>query len=134
MLRRYDPRMIDDAEKYLKAYDNKDTSTWPDFVPSLVGFARTLNICCSTLHIWKGMDAKEADPENYPRLDEFQEKLEMIMDLQHRTLLNLGSSGDYKAPLAKMILVKHHGYFDAMKKEHDVGGSLAEILAATVKK
>lgn len=86
-----------------------------EVIPSICGLALKLDITRETVHQW-GKD------EEKPL---FSYILGQILAKQERVLVSRGLSGDFNAPMAKLMLTKH-GYADAAKSE--VTGNISGVL------
>lgn len=85
-----------------------------DKVPSVAGLACEIGIHRDTCHEW----AKDKNKE-------FSDILKAIAQIQERELVNNGLTGDFTAPITKMMLTKH-GYSDKLEQDHTSSdGSLA---------
>ena len=97
----YDPSMIQKARDYVKNY-----AQYGDVVPMVVGLCRVLNRGQSTLYQWAKEDGKE----------EFADTLKEIEEAQHQALVNKGLSGEFNAPITKIMMAKH-GYSEKQEIE-----------------
>jgi len=85
-----------------------------DKVPSVAGLACEIGIHRDTCHEW-------AKDEN----KEFSDILKAIAQTQERELVNNGLTGEFTAPITKMMMTKH-GYSDRVEQDHTSSdGSLA---------
>lgn len=98
----YTPEIIKAAWEYV----NDGWIAAGDKVPSVAGLACEIGIRRETCHVWAG------DPEN-----EFSNILKAIAEKQERELVNNGLTGDFVAPITKMMLTKH-GYSDRVEQAH----------------
>jgi hypothetical protein len=73
--------------------------------PSLVGFARSIKVSKQTLYNWG-----EKHPEFLDTLDELQAEQEF-------TVLDNALTGDYVAPISKLVL-SNHGYSDKVQQDN----------------
>jgi hypothetical protein len=106
----YTPEIIEKAW----AYANGGWIDARDKVPSVAGLACEIGITRETCHAWA------IKPDN-----EFSHILKAIAQTQERELLNNGLSGDFVAPITKMMLSKH-GYSDKVDQNHTSSdGSMA---------
>lgn len=119
----YNTTYLDKVKEYMKAC--------PDKVPSLCGFAMTLDVCESTLKKWKALSVKDLDPDKYPQFDEFLHLLDKLMDLQKITALNGGVSGDWNSTIAKLVLTKH-GYSDKTETKHEGLEAIMPVINVTL--
>ena len=109
---KYTPELQIAADWYA---DNWDTTG--DVIPSQVGLACHLNVSESTVSLWATQDDK-------PR---FSETLATINARQHKTALNKGLTGDFTAPITKLVL-HNHGYSDKSQQElSGPGGKPIEV-------
>ena len=77
-----------------------------DKVPSVAGLACEIGVHRETLRLWA------VDEGN-----EFFGILKAIAQLQERELVNNGLTGNFAAPITKMMLAKH-GYSDRVEQDH----------------
>lgn len=77
-------------------------------IPSVVGLCRVINRARSTVYQWA------EDPNK-----EFADILDAINENQQLVTLNKSLSGEYSAPIAKLVLGKH-GYHD--KADNTISG------------
>lgn len=98
----YTPEIVEKAWGYV----NDGWIQAGDKVPSVAGLACEIGIRRETCHAWAN------DPEK-----DFSNILKVIAEKQERELLNNGLSGDFVAPITKMMLSKH-GYSDRVDQSH----------------
>lgn len=96
----YTPEIIEKAWEYV----NGGWQTAGDKVPSVAGLACEIGVHRDTCHVWAGNDGNE-----------FSDILKAIAQKQERELLNNGLTGDFVAPITKMMLTKH-GYSDRVEQ------------------
>jgi len=96
------PELINKAAEYLVVFRSEG-----DLVPTIAGLSCYLGISRSSVYNYKD---KSAD---------FLDILEKIEATQEKMLVNGGLSGDFNAPITKMMMTKH-GYSD--KQETEVTG------------
>lgn len=114
------------TKKLVKAaweYVNDGWIAAGDKVPTVAGLACEIGVARETCHAW----AKDDDKE-------FSHILQAIAQKQERELVNNGLTGDFAAPITKMMLTKH-GYSDKVEQDHTSSdGSMKpqviEIVAA----
>jgi len=100
------------TKKLVKAawdYVNDGWIAAGDKVPTVAGLACEIGVARETCHAWAKDESKE-----------FSHILQAIAQKQERELVNNGLTGDFVAPITKMMLTKH-GYSD--KVEQDVTSS-----------
>lgn len=100
------------TKKLVKAawdYVNDGWITAGDKVPTVAGLACEIGVARETCHAWAKDESKE-----------FSHILQAIAQKQERELVNNGLTGDFVAPITKMMLTKH-GYSD--KVEQDIVSS-----------
>lgn len=122
----YTPKIVKAAWEYA----NGGWIAAGDKVPSVAGLACVIGIRRETCHAWA------SDPEN-----EFSNILKVIAEKQERELVNNGLTGDFVAPITKMMLTKH-GYSDRVEQDHTSSdGSMSpqkpvdeKLVAALVQK
>lgn len=88
----YTKEVVELANEYLTAWTGES-----DVIPSVEGLAAYIDRARSTLYEW----AKDKDKK------EFSDILAKINELQKRTLINKGLSGDFNSNIAKLVLGKH---------------------------
>lgn len=98
----YTPEIVEKAWEYV----NGGWITAGDKVPSVAGLACEIGIRRETCHVWAN------DPDN-----EFSNILKALAEKQERELVNNGLTGDFVAPITKMMLTKH-GYSDRVEQAH----------------
>jgi hypothetical protein len=98
----YTPKIVKAAWEYV----NGGWITAGDKVPSVAGLACEIGVHRETLRLWA------ADEDN-----EFFGILREIAQRQERELVNNGLTGDFVAPITKMMLTKH-GYSDRVEQDH----------------
>lgn len=101
----YTPKLVKAAWDYV----NGGWITAGDKVPTVAGLACEIGVHRDTCHEWAKDDSKK-----------FSDILQEIAQKQERELVNNGLTGDFVAPITKMMLTKH-GYSD--KVEQDVTSS-----------
>ncbi len=87
-------------------YVNGGWITVGDKVPSVAGLACEIGVHRETLRLWAAEESNE-----------FFGILREIAQLQERELVNNGLTGDFTAPITKMMLTKH-GYSDRVETDH----------------
>lgn len=98
----YTPKLVKAAWDYV----NGGWITAGDKVPSVAGMACEIGVHRDTCHAWAGNDGNE-----------FSDILKAIAQKQERELVNNGLTGDFVAPITKMMLTKH-GYSDKVEQDH----------------
>ena len=114
------------TKKLVKAawdYVNDGWIAAGDKVPTVAGLACEIGVHRDTCHEWAQDDSKQ-----------FSDILQAIAQKQERELVNNGLTGDFVAPITKMMLTKH-GYSDKVEQDHTSSdGSMKpqviEIVAA----
>lgn len=97
----YTEEILQKAQEYLTDLP-KD-----EIVHSIEGLADYINVSRSNIYLWASQEDKQA----------FSDIVEQVREKQSKTLVNKGLSGDFSAPITKLMLTKH-GYVD--KQETDV--------------
>jgi len=85
-------------------YVNGGWITAGDKVPTVAGLACEIGVHRDTCHEWAKNDNKQ-----------FSDILQEIAQKQERELVNNGLTGDFVAPITKMMLTKH-GYSDKVEQ------------------
>jgi len=93
---KYNEDMLEKARHYLENFEKLG-----DAVPSIVGLACELSVCESTVYNWAAAKGNE----------KFLGTLELIKNMQHRTALNKGITGEFNSAITKLLL-HNHGYSD----------------------
>lgn len=101
----YTPKLVKAAWNYV----NDGWITAGDKVPTVAGLACEIGVHRDTCHEWAKDETKQ-----------FSDILQAIAQKQERELVNNGLTGDFVAPITKMMLTKH-GYSD--KVEQDIVSS-----------
>ena len=75
-------------------------SNLPDdeVIHTVEGLADYINVARSTVYKWRD------------EIDEFSDTLETILRKQAKTLINNGLTGEFNAPMTKMLMNVNHGY------------------------
>ena len=97
------------TKKLVKAawdYVNDGWIAAGDKVPTVAGLACEIGVHRDTCHEWAKDDNKQ-----------FSDILQAIAQKQERELVNNGLTGDFVAPITKMMLTKH-GYSDKVEQDH----------------
>lgn len=98
----YSEETISRAEDYL---DNH--AVYGDVVPSIAGLSLYLGVTRVTIYDW----AKHEDKA------EFSYTLSKISAKQESLLINGGLTGEFKSPIAKLMLA-NHGYHESVKVDN----------------
>jgi len=98
----YTPKLVEAAWDYV----NDGWITAGDKVPTVAGLACEIGVARETCHAWAKDESKE-----------FSNILKAIAKKQERELVNNGLTGDFVAPITKMMLTKH-GYSDKVEQDH----------------
>lgn len=98
----YTKKLVEAAWEYV----NDGWITAGDKVPTVAGLACEIGVHRDTCHAW----AKDEEKE-------FSDILQAIAQKQERELVNNGLTGDFVAPITKMMLTKH-GYSDRVEQAH----------------
>jgi hypothetical protein len=98
---KYSKEMLDKAKEYLIVWKDGE-----DVIPSIEGLANHLEITRPTIYDWASQEDKE----------EFSYTLEKINELQKRTLLNKGLTGDFNSNITKLAL-HNHGMSEKLQQE-----------------
>ena len=96
----YTPKLVKAAWDYV----NGGWITAGDKVPTVAGLACEIGVHRDTCHEWAKNDNKQ-----------FSDILQEIAQKQERELVNNGLTGDFVAPITKMMLTKH-GYSDKVEQ------------------
>lgn len=96
----YTPKLVKAAWDYV----NGGWITAGDKVPTVAGLACEIGVHRDTCHEWAKDDSKK-----------FSDILQEIAQKQERELVNNGLTGDFVAPITKMMLTKH-GYSDRVEQ------------------
>ncbi|MFP5263733.1 MAG: terminase small subunit [Blastocatellia bacterium] len=102
----YGPRIIKQAQEYLKKYREFD-----EVIPTIEGLSVYLGIRRSTIYDWASQEDKK----------EFSDILESILSMQGKTLVAKGLSGDFNSTITKLMLSKH-GYRESQEIDHTTKG------------
>ena len=107
------PELITKAAEYLVVFRSEG-----DLIPTIAGLSCYLDISRSSIYNYKD---KSVD---------FLDILEKLESMQEKMLVNGGLSGDFNAPITKMMMTKH-GYSD--KQETALtGADGAELFPSIV--
>lgn len=99
-------KLTDEIKKQAEDYaDGGWESIDGHAIPSVVGLARVIGVAKSTVYLWA-----EKDPE-------FSDTLSAINSEQEFTALNRALTGDYVAPIAKLVLANHE-YSDKVQQDN----------------
>ena len=69
-----------------------------EVIHTVEGLADHINVARSTVYKWKD------------EIEEFSDTLETILRKQAKTLINRGLTGEFNAPMTKMLMNVNHGY------------------------
>ena len=69
-----------------------------EVIHTVEGLADYINVARSTVYKWRD------------EIDEFSDTLETILRKQAKTLINNGLTGEFNAPMTKMLMNVNHGY------------------------
>ena len=69
-----------------------------EVIHTVEGLADYINVARSTVYKWRD------------EIDEFSDTLETILRKQAKTLINRGLTGEFNAPMTKMLMNVNHGY------------------------
>ena len=100
---KYNAEMQAQADDYVLNWSERDN------VPSRAGLCCWLGIVRSTSFEWEAA---------YP---EFSDTVKAVDVLQEHILLNKGVTGEFNAPIAKLLL-NAHGYSDRQSVDHTTAG------------
>ena len=110
------PELMEKAESYLDVWAAEG-----DVIPSIAGLALFLGVNRSSIQLWaKGEDELS---------DQFSGTLDRLMHMQERITLNKGLTGDFTAPISKLVL-HNHGYSDKAETVNTMQGPGGEALKA----
>ena len=82
-------------------------------IPTIEGFALHIGVGRNTIYTWED-EASKDETKNEMNI-EFRDILEEIRLEQAKRLINKGASGEYSAPISKVMLSKH-GYREAVEQ------------------
>jgi hypothetical protein len=88
------PELIERAQLYLTEWENEG-----DVIPSIAGLALFLGVSRDSVHTWRHQN------------ELFSDTLAALLAKQERITLNKGLTGDFTAPISKLVL-HNHGYSD----------------------
>ena len=69
-----------------------------EVIHTVEGLADHINVARSTVYKWKD------------EIEQFSDTLETILRKQAKTLINRGLTGEFNAPMTKMLMNVNHGY------------------------
>jgi len=98
----YTDEVIKKAASYLDEWESLG-----DMIPSVEGLAEYIERARSTIYKWDGEDDKP----------EISDTLAKINEIQKRTLINKGLSGDFNSNITKLVL-GNHGLSEKLQQEH----------------
>ncbi len=105
------PELMQKAESYLAVWDKEG-----DVIPSIAGLALFLGVSRETIHTWRH------------EFEAFSDTLARLLSMQERITLNKGLTGDFTAPISKLVL-HNHGYSDKAESTNTLQGPKGEPLA-----
>jgi len=89
---KYNATIQKKAEEYIKNLPQDEV------VHTVEGLADHINVARSTVYKWRD------------EIEEFSDTLEIILRKQAKTLINRGLTGEFNAPMTKMLMNVNHGY------------------------
>lgn len=98
------PELQEKAEQYLTVWEAEG-----DVIPSIAGLALFLGVSRETVHTWRH------------EFDAFSDTLSRLLSMQERITLNKGLTGDFTAPISKLVL-HNHGYSDKAESTNTLQG------------
>ena len=98
------PELQEKAEHYLTVWEAEG-----DVIPSIAGLALFLGVSRDSVHVWRNED------------DQFSDTLSRLLAMQERITLNKGLTGDFTAPISKLVL-HNHGYSDKAESTNTLQG------------
>jgi len=98
----YTQEVIDKCNTYLEEWESLG-----DMIPSVEGLAEYTGRARSTIYYWAEDEEKT----------EILDTLAKINEIQKRTLINKGLSGDFNSNITKLVL-GNHGLSEKLQQEH----------------
>ena len=89
---KYNPTIQKKADEYINNLPDDEV------IHTVEGLADHINVARSTVYKWKD------------EIEEFSDTLETILRKQAKTLINNGLTGEFNAPMTKMLMNVNHGY------------------------
>ena len=89
---KYNATIQKKAEEYIKNLPEDEV------VHTVEGLADHIDVARSTVYKWRD------------EIEEFSDTLEIILRKQAKTLINRGLTGEFNAPMTKMLMNVNHGY------------------------
>lgn len=105
----YNEEILAKAKEYIEI-GSKDAA-----VPSIEGLAGYIDISRSNIYLWASQKDKR----------EFSDIVEMIRELQAKTLIDKGLKGEFNSSITKVMLSKH-GYSEKTEIDHTTKGEKIE--------
>lgn len=81
-----------------KAYEYLDNLPEDEVIHSAEGLADYLNISRATVYKWRD------------EIEEFSDTVEAVIRKQGKALINRGLTGEFSAPITRMMMNVNHGY------------------------
>lgn len=106
------PELMEKAESYLTVWDKEG-----DVIPSIAGLALFLGVSRETVHTWRH------------EFEAFSDTLSRLLSMQERITLNKGLTGDFTAPISKLVL-HNHGYSDKAETVNTMQGPNGDAIKA----
>lgn len=118
---KYNDELQAKADRYIHEYEQQG-----DVIPSAAGLCVWLGIDRTTLHAWDRI---------HPA---WSKTLSDIRELQEKTTLNKGLTGQFNSTIVKLVLY-NHGYSDKIEQSHtspdgSMGPARIEIVAPSMDK
>ena len=89
---KYNATIQKKADEYIKCLPEDEV------IHTVEGLADYIDVARSTVYKWRD------------EIDEFSDTLEQILRKQAKTLINRGLTGEFNAPMTKMLMNVNHGY------------------------
>ena len=89
---KYNATIQKKADEYIKNLPDDEV------IHTVEGLADHINVARSTVYKWKD------------EIEQFSDTLETILRKQAKTLINRGLTGEFNAPMTKMLMNVNHGY------------------------
>jgi hypothetical protein len=97
---KYNATIQKKADEYIKNLPQDEV------IHTVEGLADYIDVSRSTVYKWKD------------EIEEFSDTLEAILRKQAKTLINSGLTGEFNAPMTKMLMNVNHGYRERTETDH----------------